>query len=55
MGRVNKIFYRHLGHWIVYGNLVDVHNEFFITDSNCDDPNFLYPDQMESASGSVCT
>ncbi|RZC37978.1 gamma-tubulin complex component 4, partial [Asbolus verrucosus] len=30
----NSIFYRHLCNWIIYGDLVDIHNEFFICDGS---------------------
>lgn len=43
---VNTIFYRHLCNWIIYGELVDVHNEFFICDGHCPDENFLYQEQL---------
>ncbi|GJQ80181.1 putative gamma-tubulin complex component [Trypoxylus dichotomus] len=42
---VNTIFYRHLCNWIIYGELVDIHNEFFICDGHCPDENFWYPEQ----------
>lgn len=43
---VNRMFYRHLCNWIIYGDLVDVYNEFFISDAKCADENFLYPEQL---------
>ncbi|KAI4467861.1 gamma tubulin complex component c-terminal [Holotrichia oblita] len=43
---VNTIFYRHLCNWIIYGEIVDVHNEFFICDGHCPDENFLYQEQL---------
>ncbi|KRT82184.1 hypothetical protein AMK59_3879 [Oryctes borbonicus] len=42
---VNTIFYRHLCNWIIYGELVDIHNEFFICDGHCPDENFWYTEQ----------
>ncbi|KAF5291369.1 hypothetical protein FQA39_LY03520 [Lamprigera yunnana] len=49
MQTTNTIFYRHLCNWIIYGDLVDIYNEFFICDANCADENFLYPDQLKEA------
>lgn len=39
---VNTVFYRHLCNWIIFGNLVDVHQEFFIFDAKCPDEDFLW-------------
>lgn len=39
--------------WIIYGELVDVHKEFFICDGHCPDENFLYPEQLAKASPSL--
>ncbi|KAK4884733.1 hypothetical protein RN001_001004 [Aquatica leii] len=47
MQTVNTIFYRYLCNWIIYGDLVDNYNEFFIHDAHCADENFLYPDQLK--------
>lgn len=38
---VNVVFYRHLCNWIIYGDLFDIHEEFFICDAKCADENFL--------------
>ncbi|XP_044265603.1 gamma-tubulin complex component 4 [Tribolium madens] len=43
----NSIFYRHLCNWVIYGELVDPHGEFFIKDDQCWDEDFLYADQSE--------
>lgn len=43
------MFYRHLCNWIIYGDLVDVYNEFFICDAKCADEMFLYPDQLTAS------
>lgn len=48
---VNTVFYKHLCNWIVYGDLFDNCNEFFICDANCADENFLYPDQLKETDG----
>ncbi|KAB0803192.1 hypothetical protein PPYR_00162 [Photinus pyralis] len=48
---VNTVFYKHLCNWIVYGDLIDNCNEFFICDANCADENFLYPDQLKESDG----
>ncbi|KAF5269803.1 hypothetical protein FQR65_LT05849 [Abscondita terminalis] len=45
MQSLNMIFYRFLCNWIIYGDLVDNYNEFFICDAHCADENFLYPNQ----------
>ncbi|XP_017775472.1 PREDICTED: gamma-tubulin complex component 4 isoform X2 [Nicrophorus vespilloides] len=45
---VNTMFYRHLANWIIYGDLMDANNEFFIRDCKCDDENFQFPEQIES-------
>jgi len=42
---INTVFYQHLCNWIIYGNLVDPFNEFFICDGKVADTNFLYPAQ----------
>jgi gamma-tubulin complex component 4 len=47
---LNSIFYRHLCNWIIYGDLVDIYNEFFICDGRCPDEDFLYPEQIEENS-----
>lgn len=36
------MFYRHLCNWIIFGDLVDVYQEFFICDAKCPDDNFLW-------------
>lgn len=46
---INTVFYRHLCNWIIYGDLVDTCNEFFIGDANCADENFLYPEQLKES------
>ncbi|KAJ8977301.1 hypothetical protein NQ317_009318 [Molorchus minor] len=43
---INTIFYRHLCNWIIYGDLVDAFEEFFIVDGKTADENFLYPEQL---------
>lgn len=43
---INSVFYQHLCNWIVCGDLVDPHNEFFICDGKVADENFLYPEQL---------
>ncbi|XP_057669107.1 gamma-tubulin complex component 4 [Diorhabda carinulata] len=43
---MNSVFYRHLCNWIIYGDLVDTFEEFFIRDGKSPDENFLYPEQM---------
>ncbi|EFA06296.1 Gamma-tubulin complex component 4 homolog-like Protein [Tribolium castaneum] len=45
----NSIFYRHLCNWIIYGDLVDLYKEFFISDGECWDEDFLYPEQNEES------
>lgn len=35
------MFYRHLCNWIIFGNLTDPYQEFFICDSKCSDDDFL--------------
>ncbi|XP_060536121.1 gamma-tubulin complex component 4 [Cylas formicarius] len=42
---INTVFYQHLCNWIIYGDLVDPCNEFFVCDGNVPDENFLYPEQ----------
>ncbi|GLV43445.1 Grip75 [Carabus blaptoides fortunei] len=39
---INTMFYRHLCNWIIFGDLVDVYQEFFICDAKCADDNFLW-------------
>ncbi|XP_050515476.1 gamma-tubulin complex component 4 [Diabrotica virgifera virgifera] len=43
---MNTVFYRHLCNWIIYGDLIDTYEEFFIRDGKNPDENFLYPEQM---------
>lgn len=43
---MNIIFYRHLCNWVIYGDLYDVYEEFFISDANCADEDFLHPSDM---------
>ncbi|CAH1098555.1 unnamed protein product [Psylliodes chrysocephalus] len=43
---INTVFYKHLCNWIIYGDLVDVFEEFFIRDGKSADENFLYPEQI---------
>lgn len=43
---VSKVFHRHLCNWIIYGDLIDIHEEFFILDEKIPDENFLYPEQL---------
>lgn len=52
IGCVNTVFYGHLCNWVIYGDLVDVYNEFFICDGHCPDENFLYPEQIVDDSNS---
>ncbi|XP_023024643.2 gamma-tubulin complex component 4 [Leptinotarsa decemlineata] len=52
---INKIFYRHLCNWIIYGDLVDTYGEFFITDGKTADENFLYPEQLVDLSSDSST
>lgn len=32
--------------WIIYGEVYDKYEEFFISDANCPDENFLYPEHV---------
>nr|XP_022913972.1 gamma-tubulin complex component 4 [Onthophagus taurus] len=41
---INVPFYHQLSKWIIYGDIKDKYNEFFICDANCPDENFQYPD-----------
>lgn len=43
---INQIFYRHLCNWIIYGDLIDTYEEFFIFDEKTPDELFLYPEQL---------
>ncbi|XP_019758234.1 gamma-tubulin complex component 4 isoform X2 [Dendroctonus ponderosae] len=47
---VNVVFYQHLRNWIIYGDLLDPFNEFFICDGQVSDENFLYPEQLALSS-----
>ena len=40
------MFYKHLGNWVIYGELLDKYNEFFIADANSVDENFAHPDNI---------
>lgn len=42
---VNFVFFRQLCGWVIYGKVEDTYGEFFISDANCADENFLYPEQ----------
>lgn len=46
MQAASTVFYRHLCNWIIYGNLLDIHDEFFICDAKCADENFLAPENV---------
>lgn len=43
---VSTRFYRHLCNWLIYGELFDLYDEFFIYDAKCPDENFLYPENV---------
>ncbi|CAH1962098.1 unnamed protein product [Acanthoscelides obtectus] len=49
---INPMFCRHLCNWIIYGDLVDTYEEFFIVDEKTSDENFLYPEQLADYAGS---
>lgn len=44
------MFYRQLCNWIVYGDLLDRYDEFFIADAKCADEMFSYSDQVADVS-----
>ncbi|KAK9875243.1 hypothetical protein WA026_007637 [Henosepilachna vigintioctopunctata] len=50
---INTTFFHQLSNWIIYGELVDNYNEFFICGEDCPDPNFEYPKQLEEQSTSL--
>lgn len=43
---INQIFHKQLCNWIIYGDLIDIYEEFFIVDEKMSDENFLYPEQL---------
>ncbi|XP_044746717.1 gamma-tubulin complex component 4 [Coccinella septempunctata] len=45
---INITFFHQLSNWIIYGEIVDAYDEFFIRDENCPDPNFLYAELDDS-------
>ncbi|CAG9862982.1 unnamed protein product [Phyllotreta striolata] len=52
---INTVFYKHLGNWIINGDLIDTYDEFFIKDGKCADENFLYPEQLLEMSNESLT
>ncbi|XP_045461104.1 gamma-tubulin complex component 4 [Harmonia axyridis] len=45
---INITFFHQLSNWIIYGEIVDAYNEFFIRDEKCPDSNFLYSEQIDN-------
>ncbi|XP_049817120.1 gamma-tubulin complex component 4 isoform X2 [Aethina tumida] len=43
---INKVFYRHLCNWVIFGDLSDTCDEFFICDGITADENFQYSKQI---------
>lgn len=52
---VNKMFYNQLANWLIFGNINDVYEEFFICDCNCDDEDFLYDWEAEKTTTTATT